>query len=149
MKSALTSRALMSGLFCILFGGYVVWQSQAFAFGTVRSMGPGFAPTVLGTALIGIGVAMAVTALWDRNRIGDVNLRPLVMIVLAIITFALTITRFGLVPSVVLTVAVAGLSDRSARPLTLGLVALGMLALVWVVFIWLLGMQIPLFRWRP
>jgi hypothetical protein len=149
MRSGLVSRALASGLFCLAFGSYVVWQSQAYAFGTVRSMGPGFAPTVLGTVLAGIGVAMMVTALWDRERIGTVNLRPLVMIVLAIVAFALMIPRFGLVPAVLTTVVLAGFSDQRVRPLLLAAVAVGLLALVWAVFIWLLSMQIPLFRWRP
>lgn len=149
MNSGLISRALASGLFCVALGGYVVWQSQSYAFGTVRSMGPGFAPTVLGTILAAIGVAMMITAIWDRQKIGKVNLRPLVMIILAIVAFALTITRFGLVPSVLLTVVLAGFSDQRVRPPLLAAVALGLLALVWIVFIWLLGMQIPLFRWRP
>jgi hypothetical protein len=143
------TRPILSGAFCIAFGGAVVWGALGYRFGTVRAMGPGFAPAVLGGMLVAIGAGLLLTGLRDRTPVPSINLRPLLLIVGALAAFGLTIGRFGLVPAVFLTVMIAGLAEREANRLMHLLLAVGMLALVYVIFIYFLGLPIPMLRWRP
>lgn len=143
------TKPVLSGAFCIAFGGAVVWGALGYRFGTVRAMGPGFAPAVLGGLLVAIGAGLLLTGLRDRAPVPPVNLRPLLLIVGALAAFGLTIGRFGLVPAVFLTVMIAGFAEREANRLAHVLLALGMLGLVYAVFVVMLGLPIPLLRWRP
>lgn len=143
------TKPVLSGAFCITFGGAVLWGALEYRFGTVRAMGPGFAPAVLGGLLMAIGAGLLLMGLRDHARVPALNLRPLFLIVGALAAFGLTIGRFGLVPAVFLTVMIAGLAEREANRMSHVLLALGMLGLVYGVFVVMLGLPIPLLRWRP
>jgi hypothetical protein len=142
-------RSLLGGLFCVLFGGFVVWQGFTYRMGTLSSMGPGFLPVMLGGLLIVIGIAMLIQSIWETAPLQDVNVRPLVFVSLAIVGFALTINRFGFLPAATVTVLLAGMAQRRINKLHIALLTVGLIVVVYGIFAYLLRMPIDLVRWRP
>lgn len=140
---------LAAGLLIAAIGLFVLVAAWPLAVGTARSMGPGFVPISLGFILILLGAGIILvegrSGTPDRPRIPAV--RPLIFIPAAVIVFALTIQRFGLVPSVFVTAFIATLADpasRLGRSLALAAI-LAVLALL--IFGYGLGLQVRAWRW--
>lgn len=142
-------RNLLAGLFCVIFGSFVIWQGYEYSVGTLSSMGPGFLPLTLGVLLIPIGIGLMLQSIRDGQRFGQVNLWPLVMIPLAIAVFGFTIQRFGFLIAAPLSVLIAGMADRTMNKRHLVVLTVGLVILVYVIFAYILRMPIDLVRWRP
>lgn len=99
----LYDKDVVSGLMFVAIGIFSLSMSLQFDFGTTARPGPGFFPTILSTLLIAIGAGVALVSM-RSPVIAYANFvwRPFFFITLAVVLFAFTINRFGLVPSVVL-----------------------------------------------
>ena len=82
-------------------------------------MGPGFFPTLLGGLLALLGLTLAIPALVrDGERCPRLRLRPLLMVLLGIVVFALLLQPLGFVLSAVRRWSwSAGLPIRNCEPL--------------------------------
>jgi hypothetical protein len=109
----LLRRDFLSGLFVLAIGLFVVAASQNYDFGTLRRIGPGFLPTFFGVVLIVIGLALMVQSLWSAQLIEAVQYRPLIWIPIATIFFAIAAPRIGMVLTGLITVLLAGFSDKT------------------------------------
>ena len=114
-----------------------------YEFGTLRRMGPGFFPTVLGALLAGLGLMIALPA-WRRSG----EARPFaaheaLAVLAAIALFGLGLQRLGLMP----TTAVAGLVASLPAPRRgwrwRVMLAVAIAALTWLVFKEGLQMTMP------
>jgi hypothetical protein len=131
------------GLFFAFYG------SGHYAFGELRRMGPGFFPIVLGYVLAGLGVILLISAMTGViERVGSVQWRAMVAVLLGLSVFALTVDKIGMVPSTILLTVIVAFGERRFRPVrTLVLAAL--LAVISVsIFTYGLGLPIPAFRWN-
>lgn len=118
-------RELLSGLLFLLFGAGLVWQSQAYAMGTLTRMGPGYFPTLVGIGIIGVGLTLMAQGLIAAGpRVPLVALRPLVFLLAGIVAFALALDRFGLIIATVVLILIA----RFASSTPLGWIATVVLA---------------------
>ena len=135
------------GLVLALAGAITLWLAQGYAAGTAAAMGPGYFPRLLGGLLALLGLAIAGVSARDPRRGGLVlpASRPLVIVPLALLAFALTIERAGLLPATVILVCGASLASREMRARELPFLALGAAAGVWLIFVKGLGM--PLHLW--
>lgn len=118
-----------------------------YDFGSLRRMGPGFFPVVLGLMLAGLGLIVAIPA-WGRSTDARPFELPETLGALgAIIFFALTMDRIGLILATALSVLIATL-PAARKGLGWRLVLGGTVTLlVWLVFGVGLSMTIPLWPW--
>lgn len=138
---------IIGGVIVAVIGASVAMQSLiSYEIGSVRHMGPGMFPVIIGAMLTAIGALIAVPAVFrEGNPLPDFEWRPLLAVLASIATFGLTLERFGMVVAVVAMTVVSVLAD--ARPsvgrfvwLPLGL-AIGAV----LVFRVALSMNIPIF----
>jgi hypothetical protein len=137
-----------SGLLFVAFGASAAWVGRDYEIGTFTHMGPGFLPTVLSCLLIIFGVFMCARGVTvEGEALSGSRWRPQIMIVIAIVLFALTIERLGLAPAIIITVVVAGLASDEMRWKESISLAVGMAILSLLLFIYLLGQAIKPWDW--
>lgn len=136
---------VISGLMFVAIGVFGLAMSLQFDFGSTRSPGPGFFPNVLSVLLILIGVGVAAKGLMAATReMPSFVWRPLVLIPLAVLLFALAIGPLGLA----LAVFLAALTATFARPgygtLPRVVTAAGLTLFSALLFVAVLQLPIPL-----
>jgi hypothetical protein len=139
---------LLAGLLFIVFGVAALWFGQSLPVGAATRMGPGYLPTVLGWLLIGLGAFIAIRSLFVAGvPIPKIHLRPQIMIIAALIAFALLVERFGLLAAASAAVILGSLGSRDMRPLET-IVLAGLTAVASVgLFIYLLGQPMVAWNW--
>lgn len=143
-------RDLIGGLFMVAVGLYVALHAHAnYPIGQLQRMGPGYLPVVLGYMLAGFGLLIVLPALLRpvRDDGEPFAVRVFVAVLAAMAVFALTLERFGLAPATMLLVVIAALAEPGVRPVRTGLLAVGLAALGCIIFIYGLGVPIPVFAW--
>jgi hypothetical protein len=137
-----------AGLLFLSIGCLALWFGRTYTFGTVTRMGPGFLPTVLSWALVLIGGFLSLRAFaLEGQAIERSLIRPQLLILLAIIVFALMIERVGLVPTIVVVTIVAALASREMRWRETLAVAVGLAVLCAGLFVYLLGQPLAVWTW--
>jgi hypothetical protein len=134
---------LIAGLFLLACAGLAWWFGRDLSVGSAFRMGPGYIPRLLTWVVLGFGALLLLRAfVMTGPRLAPWPLRPIVLVIAAMVVFALSVERAGLLLASLLAVGLAALATpqnswRSA--LVLG-VALAVAACV--MFPWLL--QLPL-----
>jgi hypothetical protein len=134
-----------SGLFFIAVAASFVGLSQRYGMGNMHRMGPGLFPTLVGAllALLGLVIVLRAFAI-DGPPVPRFHVRPIVITLIAMALFGVALARLGLVGAVAALVLVAALASNESRPLeTVGL-AVALIGFSVGVFVWLLGLPIPL-----
>lgn len=143
MKRICNADAL-SGLMFVSLGVLGMVLSLQENLGSGPRMGPGFVPLILSAGLCGLGGLVLVRGLagqGDILRLGTV--RPAVMIVLSIVAFALCIRNLGMFPATFIAVCLACYAQSSPNIREVVFLALGLAIFCSVVFVWALGLSIP------
>lgn len=140
---------LLAGLLFAAFGIAALWFGRDYAVGTLWRMGPGFLPRALAVGLIGFGLILFVRGLsFQGEPISPGRWRPVIVILLSIILFAVLLERVGLV---ITTLAVTGLAafahHDGVRPVETVLLAVLLTVLSVGLFVLALGQQIPIWWW--
>lgn len=144
----LRKRDFYAGLMMIFFGAVMAGHGPSYSLGTLMHMGPGFLPTALGVILIGLGIAIGVTAIpvpagEDEDILppspqwfawGCILASPLLFIVFG--------TYGGLAPATFTCVFVASLGDQKAT--WLGSAVLSAIITVFGVLLFHFVLQIPM-----
>lgn len=122
-------------------------SAQAYEVGASNHMGPGYLPAALGLALIGVGLALFVNGL--RNPHEDPfdhhSVEPLALIVLSVVAFAYLVDRAGLVPALFAMVLISCARRALTNPIEVLVSFIVLAAFCVFLFVYLLGMHIPLF----
>ena len=136
-----------SGIFFIAVAAGFIALSQRYKMGDMHRMGPALFPTLVGLLLTGLGLVMALRAFAiDGPPVPRFHVRPIVISLAAIGLFGVALTYLGLIAAVAALVLVGAVASRESRPLeTVGLVAI-LIGFSAAVFVWLLGLPIPLWR---
>ncbi len=141
-----------------IFGGLILaalgagaagWAATYYDMGTLRRMGPGFFPVVLGGALCLLGLVVALPAL--RRSAPPVQIEPAtaLAVLAAIVIFALGLNRLGLAGSTALAVLIASLPAPRKGWRWRVVLALAVTALTVLVFSIGLRMTLPLWPRLP
>lgn len=139
---------LLAGLLFVAFGAAALYFGQGYAFGAATRMGPGYLPTVLGWMLVAIGAIIAIRSLLVSGvPIPTIHLRPQIMIIAALLAFALVIERLGLLAAAAAVVVLASLATREARPLETIVIAILTAFAAVGLFIYLLGQPMAPWTW--
>jgi hypothetical protein len=148
-------RTIVSGAVLFVAGLLVtLYAASHYAVGTIHQIGPGMFPILLGCLLAGFGLAVAAQSLLRHRRATGAedtgpafNLRQLAVVGGAILGFALTVERMGIVPAIVILVGATALArDRLALPGLLVLAA-GLSAMAVLIFPVLLGVPLRAVIW--
>ena len=93
------SKDFYSGVLFIFLGlTAVLWSVVSYPIGTGVHMGPGIFPIIVGSFLTLFGFIVAARALMSSGeRIKLSSPRPLILVLLAVLIFALTVEPLGLV----------------------------------------------------
>jgi len=138
---------VLSGLLFMAVAAFGLWVSHDYPVGTALRMGTGYMPRLLCWLLLGLGALVLAQGLRQPSsplRPSAQGWRAMLSVTLALVAFALSIERLGLVLAIVLLTVIGALATRSLRPLETAIAALVLIALSWGIFIEGLGLTIPI-----
>ena len=119
--------------------------AREYRMGTGARMGPGYFPTILGGLMAVLGLTLVVPAfVRDGEAFPKLHMRPMLMILVSIVVFALVLQPLGFVLAAALLTVVGGFADPDLR--FSESLALSILLTVFCVgvFALLLGLPLPL-----
>ena len=146
-------RDLAGGALVTALGLGVTAVAHGYRLGTLRSMGPGYFPLLLGAILIVTG---GLIALGGMRRAGPhaaaepaaaIDWRGAAAVVAGLVAFAVLGRWGGLLPASFACVFLSALGDRRNRPAVAAALAAAMTLVAVVVFHLVLRVQLPLLRW--
>ena len=154
LQNFVRKRDFYAGGLIILFGLVMALKGPTYNLGTLMHMGPGFLPTALGVILIGLGIAIASTALGIPEG-EDEDIMPAnrewwgwACILAGPLSFILFGSYFGLIPGTFACVFVSALGDRTATLKSSFLLAAFVTIFGVGLFSYLLQIPMPLLTWR-
>ena len=149
----LKGQDFLAGALFVCIGFAALWISADYPLGTAQRPGTGVLPRILCWCLIGTGVLLWMkTAIVSSPIMTPWAWRPAIMVTLAAVAFALLVDNLGLVATMFVSMTLVALGTPETRWREYLLFALIMMMIGVGVFIYLLGMPIPVlpkgFRWR-
>ncbi len=144
-NASIQSKDFWSGVIFVAAGVAAVGFGQNHPMGTAMRMGPAYFPTVLGGLLSLIGLTLMVRA-WFQARapVGRLAFSKLAFVMLSNVLFALLLRRLGLAGALFLLVVVSAYASKRFRwPVALALAG-GLAVGSSIIFVWLLGLPIPI-----
>jgi len=134
-----------AGLFFVTIALGFIGLSYQYGMGNMHRMGPALFPTLVGVLLAGLGLLIALRAFAvDGQPVPPFHARPIIISLVAISLFGLALAHGGLIAAVAVLVIISAAASRESKVLeTVALVA-ALIAFSVAVFVWLLGLPIPL-----
>jgi putative tricarboxylic transport membrane protein len=138
-------KSAAAGMIFLMLGGWFVYQSiTTLRVGEALRMGPGYFPMLSGGAMMIIGLLILVTMRGEsRVAIREWPWRAILMIGAGVLVFALGLRRVGFIPSCFVMLVIVAQASRQTRLLEAALTAAVLTALCGIVFIWGLGVPMP------
>lgn len=137
-----------SGLLFIVAGIGFAWGALNYNFGSAARPGPGYFPFGLGVILAVLGALLLFKSLTIETeggeRFGSIAWRPLLLIVVSVAIFGALVPRLGMFISLPVLVLVASLAGDEFHWGEVIANAVVLTVFSWVIFIWGLGLTIPL-----
>lgn len=137
----------------VVFGFSVAIMSLQYRLGTAGAMEPGYFPFWLGVLLTIIGGVVLFNSIRrkhsadSQNDLARWDLRILAIIVLSVVLFGIVLNYLGLFAAVIALVMTASLASHEFRLRTALLNSAVLVALTYVIFIYGIHLQIPI--WPP
>jgi hypothetical protein len=135
-----------AGATFVLIGLAGLWFGREYELGTVSRMGPGYMPMLLSVGLILFGLIVGLRGVTvpgppvERGR-----WRPTLMILAAILVFALLIESAGLVAATVGVVVLSAFASSEANWKETAALALFLVVFCVAVFVYALKQPLPVF----
>ena len=135
---------LGAGAVFVLIGLAGLYFGRELAFGTAARMGPGYLPILLSVLILAIGIIVAIRGLTTEGPpIEPVQLRPIAMIIAAILIFGVLIDVVGLALTALLLTVFAAYARREVKLTETILLGAGLAVFTVAVFVYLLGQPLP------
>jgi hypothetical protein len=117
MPRALQTRDFWAGALFAMVGALGLFLARNLAMGTAVRMGPGYVPRVLAGLVVAFGVVIMLRGLaGGAAAIERGRLRPLAVVLVAIVVFALLIDRAGLIAAAVALTLISRWAGSEHRP---------------------------------
>jgi hypothetical protein len=143
-----STQDIATGLLFVAVGLGAYWIGADYNMGTAQRPGTGVLPRILSVCLMGSGILLWIKAfVVDGPGLGYWAWRPMIMVTLATIAFALLIDPAGIVVAMVVSMTLAALGTPETRWREFAVFSLIMLAMGLGMFIYGLGMPIKVFPW--
>ena len=134
-----------AGLIFVAIGAGFILLAQQYRLGDLHRMGPAMFPTLVGTLLAVLGAIIALRAFaLDGDAVPRLYARPIGVTILAIVLFGVALQWLGLVAAIAALVLVGAYAARDVRLLENLALAGGLILFSVAVFVWLLGLPLPL-----
>jgi hypothetical protein len=137
-----------SGLMFFVAGIGFAWGALNYSFGSSARPGPGYFPFGLGAILAILGAMILFKSLTVEtdggDRFGAIAWRPLLLIVASVAVFGALVPRLGMFISLPILVCIASLAGDEFHWGEVLVNAAALTVFSWVIFIWGLGLTIPL-----
>lgn len=141
----LASKDVWSGLLFVAAGTGFLILAQQNPLGSAGDMGPAFFPSVVSLLLIGLGLISLVRTAWQAGEpLEWGSLRPLLVVVVATLAFGALVTRGGLLLAIAVLVGIGAFARPRPHPLETALLIVALMIIGTVVFVWGLGVMLPL-----
>jgi Tripartite tricarboxylate transporter TctB family len=133
-----------TGLVFIGFGIAFLLIALGYPIGSARRMGPGYFPTILSCVLILIGLAAAIRSFFGQGApVGSFALKALALVTLGTVLFGFLVRDAGIVASIVVLILISAYASIHFRWRSAVLLAIFMTLFCVSVFIYGLGLSIP------
>ena len=137
-----------SGVMFIAFGLFFAGFAGQYDMGSAARMGPAYFPTVLGLLLVFIGAVIGLKGLRrdaedGHGQVDRFHFKPLILVLGAVVAFGVLLRPAGLVVALLALVFISSLGSGEFRLKEVLPLAIGLCLLVLAVFIWGLGLTIP------
>lgn len=154
------NRDFYAGGLMVIVGTIATVIAPSYGLGTMMRIGPGFFPTMLGVALIIIGVMIIVAGMLPKSKIeadeDDIlsalpkrmEWRGWSCLLAGPIMFALLGEHFGLIPAAFSCVFVSAMGDRKATVLESLVLAGAVSVFGGLLFSYLIRIPLPMLAWR-
>jgi Tripartite tricarboxylate transporter TctB family len=110
------SKDFLAGLMFLAFGVAALWFGRHLAIGTAVRMGPGYVPRALSFILLGLGGVISVLALVNGSEPTEApRWKPITLVSIGIVCFALLFERAGMLPALVALVAISSLAGEEFK----------------------------------
>jgi Tripartite tricarboxylate transporter TctB family len=134
-----------AGLIFVGIGLAFIALASQYRLGTMHRMGPAMFPILVGALLAVLGAIIALRAfVLAGDPVPRFYARPIGVSLLAIVLFGLALQWLGLVAAIAVLVLVGAQAARDVRPLETVALAAVMIVFSVAVFVWLLGLPLPL-----
>jgi hypothetical protein len=133
-----------AGLMFIAFGLGFMIVARNYAMGTAVRMGPAYFPTVLGGLLALIGLAIFVKSfVSDGPRVPRIVLRPMALILIALILFGIFLKPLGLIVCAAILIGLGALGGHEFKSREVAILYVVLASFSVAVFVKGLGLPIP------
>lgn len=145
-KTVSPRRDVFAGLMFVCFGVWGLAAAGDLEMGSLSEMGPAYFPRAVSCLLILLGIAITTTGFSKNAARLELPwaLRPILMVTLASLAFALLLERAGIVLALSANVLIGAMAGRWPGWLMLVLLATSLIVASIALFVWALGMQIPI-----
>ena len=143
----LLTKDFLSGLMFIAFGLGALYMGQHLAVGTPVRMGPGYVPRMLSMIMLALGVLICIVAIVSGSEpVEAPKWKPITLVTIGIVCFALLLERAGLFPALVVLILISSLAGEEFKLLEVigNIVVLSILCVI--VFKLGLGMNISILQ---
>ncbi len=144
-------RDYYAGALVALIGAYAVLRGLSYSVGSLTHMGPGFFPVMIGIALVLVGIAIGVSAAFDRSARSaaqsPMEWRGLLCILAGPSLFIVVGRALGFAPGIFACVFVSALGDRTATLRSSLILASIVTTFGVLLFSYLLNIPFPVLRW--
>jgi hypothetical protein len=114
--SRFLSKDFLAGLMFIAFGLAALYFGRHLAVGTGVRMGPGYVPRALSYILMGLGGIICVFALVSGSEpVEAPKWKPITLVTIGIVCFALLFERAGMLPALVALVAISSFGGEEFK----------------------------------
>ena len=145
------SSETLAALIFLFFGAAAIAFGAGYGFGTPRALGAGAMPILVGGALCILGVVQLLRALRGAglpSAFSRSDLRPLLLILAAVLAFATLVIPTGLVPALAALIAIAWFAEKGGHNVELAAAMVVVILVMIAIFSFGLGLPIRLFAWR-
>jgi Tripartite tricarboxylate transporter TctB family len=147
----LLKRDVLAGLMFIAFGSWGLIAAADLEIGTLAEMGPAYFPRAICGILILLGVAITLTGFpkGSATLVEPWALRPIAMVSIASLAFAALLERAGIVLAITATVFIGVRAGERLKLLPLVALTAALILASVALFVWALGMRIPVWPRFP
>jgi NADH:ubiquinone oxidoreductase subunit 2 (subunit N) len=139
------SKDLIAGLIFVFFGIAAIWLARDYPMGSARRMGPAYFPTIIGGALAMLGLIISARSFQSLSEpVRLPALRPLIMIIGAVVGFALLLKPLGLVLALLVLILISCLGGSQFRLREVAILYIVLALIAVIFFVYGLGLQFSL-----
>lgn len=143
-----SQRDFFSGLMFLVVGLAFAWGATDYSMGSGARPGPGYFPMMLSVLMAILGAIVIFTSLTIEveggDPVGDIAWRPLLIVVAAIVLFAVALPRLGLIATTPLLIIVVSFASTEFKWPGVLIASVVLDVFSWLVFVKGLNLTIPL-----